>query len=290
MSNTSAANLGSVNALWRYPVKSMMGEEMKVAEFTQRGIIGDRSYALIDPSNGKVVSAKNPRKWGALLDFQANFIEAPRAGEKMPPVEIALTDGSVMRSDDSNVNALLSSVLKREVRLGATPPEAASLEEYWPPIDGLAHQDTVTDETIAMAAPGTFFDCAPVHILTTGTLERLKEAYPSGLFDVRRFRPNILVESAQQSDFVENAWVGQTLAVGDAVRLRVINPCFRCVMTILPQGDLPNDPGILRTAVQQNNIKGQMTEKVMPSVGVYAVVVRGGRIGNGDPVRFAKSG
>jgi len=286
MANTSAVNLGSVSALWRYPVKSMMGEEMKVAEFTQRGIIGDRSYALIDPSNGKVVSAKNPRKWGALLDFRANFIEAPRAGEKMPPVEIALTDGSHMRSDERNINALLSSVLKREVRLGATPPEAASLEEYWPPIDGLAHQDTITDETIAMAAPGTFFDCAPVHILTTGTLERLKEAYPSGLFDVRRFRPNIVVETAQQRDFVENAWVGQTLAVGDAVRLRVINPCFRCVMTTLPQGDLPNDPGILRTAVQQNSIKGTMSERVMPSVGVYAVVMRGGRIGNGDSVRF----
>jgi uncharacterized protein len=289
MSNTSVVNLGAVSALWRYPVKSMMGEEMTVAEFTQRGINGDRSYALIDPTNGKVVSAKNPRKWGALLDFRANFIEAPRAGDKMPPVEIALTDGTHMRSDQRDVNELLSNVLKREVRLATTPPEAASLEEYWPPIDGLPHTDTVTDESIAMAAPGTFFDCAAIHILTTGTLERLKETYPSGLFDVRRFRPNIVVETAQKSDFVENAWVGQTLAVGDAVRLRVINPCFRCVMTTLPQGDLPNDPGILRTAAQQNSIKGQMSEQVMPSIGVYAVVVRGGRIGNGDLVRFEES-
>jgi uncharacterized protein len=288
MSSTSALNLGSVSALWRYPVKSMMGEEMAIADFTQLGIIGDRSYALIDPSNGKVVSAKNPRKWGTLLDFRANFIEVPSSGERIPAVEIALTDGTHMNSDQMDVNTLLSNALKREVRLSTTPPKAASLEEYWPPIDGLAYQDTVTDETIAMAAPGTFFDAAPVHILTTSTLERLKEAYPSGLFDVRRFRPNIVVKT-DESDFVENRWVGKTLAIGDAVLLRVINPCFRCVMTNLPQADLPNDSGILRTVVQHNSIKRPMTEQVMPSVGVYAVVVRGGRIGNGDPVRFEES-
>jgi hypothetical protein len=89
---------------------------------------------------------------------------------------------------------------------------------------------------------GTFFDAAAVHVLTTATIERLREFFPHGRFEVRRFRPNIVVEPVTtEEDFVENDWLGRTLTIGDELRLSITNPCPRCVMTTLPQGDLPRD-------------------------------------------------
>ena len=141
-------------------------------------------------------------------------------------------------------------------------------------MDGLDHRDTVTD----FALPeGTFFDVATVHLLTTATLDRLRELYPQGRFEIRRFRPNIVVQLASgEKGFPENAWIGHTLAVGEALRLNITAPCGRCVMTTLAQGDLLNDPGILRTAALQNRA----------NVGVYAAVVQGGTIRRGDLVRL----
>ena len=116
-----------------------------------------------------------------------------------------------------------------------------------------------------------------MHLLTTATLDRLRLMYPQGRFEVRRFRPNIVVETANdEKEFAENAWIGQIVAIGDAVRLSITGPCGRCVMTTLPQGDLPKDAGILRTAVQQNHA----------NVGVYASVLQGGKVRRGDSVRL----
>lgn len=274
MSNTTQSELGSVVSLWRYPVKSMMGEELNAAEVTPRGLLGDRAYALLDSSSGKVVSAKNPRKWPNLFEFRAAFVEPPRTGEKIPPLRITLPDGRIATSDRRDLDELLTVVLGRDVRLATAVPDTPSLEEYWPDMEGLAHRETVTDEAIPA---GTFFDLAVTHVLTTATLNRLRELYPEGRFEVRRFRPNIVVQPASgEKKFVENAWVGHTLAIGDEVRLNVTGPCPRCVMTTLPQGDLPKDPGILRTAAQNNQV----------NVGVYAAVERGGKIRRGDPVRL----
>ena len=274
MTSTTSVGLSSVVALWRYPVKSMMGEELNAADITQRGLLGDRAYALVDRSTGKVVSAKNPRKWSKIFDFRAAFVEAPRSGQKIPPVRITLPNGTIATTEQGDLEQALSDVLGREVTLAATAPETSSLEEYWPDLDGLAHRETVTDESMPA---GTFFDLAVIHVLTTATIDRLREFYPQGRFEVRRFRPNIVVEpDSGAKGFVENDWIGHTLAVGKEVRLSITGPCPRCVMTTLPQGDLPRDPGILRTAAQHNQV----------NVGVYANVVRGGVLRRGDPVRL----
>ncbi len=265
----------------------MMGEELNAAEITERGVLGDRAYALVDRSDGKVASAKNPRKWPQLFDFRAAFVDAPRPGATMPPVRISLPNGTVVTSGQSDLNQILSRALNREVTLDATESghrEAVEsslptswtpkAEEYWPDMEGLDHRDTVTDFDLP---EGTFFDCAVVHLLTTATLDRLRELYPPGRFEVRRFRPNVVVETASgMKDFVENAWIGETLALGDAVRLSVTGPCPRCVMTTLPQGDLAKDPGILRTAAQHNHA----------NVGLYASVLRGGTVRRGDVIRL----
>ena len=266
--------LGSIVSLWRYPVKSMLGEELNAAEVTERGLLGDRAYALVDSADGKVASAKNPRKWPQLFDCRAALADAPRAGVKAPPVRITLPDGTIVNSEQPGVDQIFSKVLKREVKLSALPDvRTATAEEYWPDIEGLDHRDTVTDFGLP---EGTFFDCALVHLLTTATLDRLRELYPQGRFEVRRFRPNIVVETANERDFVENAWIGQVLAIGDSVRLGVTGPCPRCVMTTLSQSDLPKDPGILRSAAQHNRA----------NVGIYASVLEGGTVRRGDSVRL----
>ena len=286
MSASTETGLGSVVALWRYPVKSMMGEELNAAMVTTRGLWGDRAYGLVDCADGKVASAKNPRKWPRLFDFRAALVDIVQTGA-MPPVRITLPDGTVVPNERSDLNQILSRALNREVSLEATalsqeagpesPPSVsptAKAEEYWPDMEGLDYRDTVTDFELP---EGTFFDCAVVHLLTTATLDRLRELYPEGRFEVRRFRPNVVVQAAGgMKTFVENGWIGHTVAIGDAVRLTITGPCPRCVMTTLAQGDLPKDPGILRAAAQHNQV----------NVGVYASVLQGGEIRRGDPVRL----
>jgi uncharacterized protein YcbX len=288
MSGSMQTSLGSVVALWRYPVKSMMGEELNRAEVTERGLVGDRAYALVDGADGKVASAKNPRKWPELFDFRAALVAPPRPDADVPPVRITLPDGTIVTSDEGDLDRILSEALHREVALEAAErghtqvgdasspnnPQTAQAEEYWPDMEGLDYRDMVTDFDLPT---GTFFDCATVHVLTTATLDRLRALYPQGRFEVRRFRPNVVVELADDvKDFVENGWVGHTLALGAAVRLRITGPCPRCVMTTLPQADLPKDPGILRTAALHNQV----------NVGVYASVVQGGAVRRGDAIRL----
>jgi len=266
--------LGSVVSLWRYPVKSMMGEELNASEITERGLVGDRGYAVVDKADGKAASAKNPRKWPNLFDFRASLANAETA-TKSPPVRIVLPDGSLVKSDQGDLDEILSKALDRDVTLRAAQGSSVDIEEYWPDMEGLSHRNTVTDFTLP---EGTFFDDAPLHLLTTATLDRLRELYPQGRFEVRRFRPNVVVElSSGEKGFAEDAWVGHTVAIGADVRLKITKSCGRCVMTTLAQGDLPKDPGILRTAAEHNKV----------NVGVYAAVTRGGTIRRGDPVTLA---
>jgi len=286
MSSESIA--ASVLSVLRYPVKSMMGEELTVADVTEGGLVGDRAYALIDKNTGKIASAKNPRKWARLFDCYANFVESPHKGRPLPPVRIMLPDGSDLRSDQPNMNVTLSRFFEREVTLAETAPDSPALEEYWPDIDGLSHREMVTDETIALSAPkGSFFDYAVAHVLTANTLNRLRELYPQGRFEGRRFRPNIIVMVGKgEPNFVENEWVGLIVEIGESLMLNVTNPCPRCVMTTLPQADLPQDHGILRAAAQYNQPYVPALGSALPCVGVYANVVRAGTIRRGDHLRM----
>jgi MOSC domain-containing protein len=264
---------GRVASLWRYPVKSMLGEELQAAEITSRGVRGDRAYALVDLETGRVASAKHPRKWPTLFQFRAAFTD-PLQPET---VRITLPDGRTVTSDAEDCNEALSRSLGRSVRLDGVDLNDASrasrAEGYWPDVEGLASPDTEFEFGLR---PGMFFDGAILHLLTTATLNRLTEFYPEGRFDPRRYRPNIVIEPPSgDRGFVENDWIGQTLAIGNDVQLTITRPCGRCVMTTLPQGDLPADPGILRTVVQHNHA----------NVGVYASVARGGTIRRGDAVR-----
>jgi uncharacterized protein len=198
-----------------------------------------------------------------------------KSHKNIPPVRITLPDGTqILSSKGADADHTLSKVLGRQVRLMRADLEKPSYEEYWPNIEGLAQRETVTDENMP---PRTFFDISVIHILTSSTIHRLRELYPEGRFEVRRFRPNIVIDSASgEKDFIENSWIGKKIAIGQDVVVRVTGPCTRCVMITLPQGDLPRDSGILKTVAKFNQV----------NVGVYASVIRGGTIHRGDPVRL----
>lgn len=279
MSDSEQTIIGSVVSLWRYPVKSMLGEELDTTQITERGLVGDRAYAVVDKTDGKVATAKNPRKWPRLFDCRATFEEARSDGAAIPRVRITLPDGRTVASDQSDRSEILSEALERNVTLQSAGSNrqdgiASVSEEYWPDMEGLDHRDTVTDFELP---DGTFFDMGTLHLLTMATLERLRKLYPLGLFEIPRFRPNVVLETVDGSnEFVENRWVGQTLVIGEEVCISVTEPCPRCVMTTLPQNDLPKDVDILRTAVKHNHA----------NVGVYASVVRGGTVRLRDSVRM----
>jgi len=271
----------TVSTLWRYPVKSMQGEELNASAITQTGILGDRVFACIDNDTGKVASAKNPKKWPDIFAYRAAYCEAPQIGS-LPPVWITLPDGTVVRSDAANLNELLSAALSRSVSLQNVAPEQPNLEQFWPEHEGDANE--ISNEAMAADAPqGTFFDYAAVHIITTSSLETLQTAYPKGRFEARRFRPNIVIDTQGQAGFVENGWVGKTLCIGD-VQLQVTDPCPRCVMPTLAQGDLPNDPAIFKHGIALNNVLVPFAGKALPSIGVYAKVLLPGFVRRGAMV------
>lgn len=284
-----AVETGTAVAVWRYPVKSMRGEELEAADVTPHGLLGDRAYALIDNADGKAATAKNPGKWPSMFAFRAQFSEPPRPGAAMPAVRITLPDGSAVSTAAHDCDQALSRILNRTVTLAkaergrisgvqtSLPAWSGKSEEYRLDMEGVDQGNSVQDFTLPA---GTFFDGALVHLVTTATLARLHELYPAGRFDAPRFRPNVVVDMGHGAKgFVEQGWIGRTVTVG-GVKLKITGSCARCVMTTLPQGDLPKDTGILKTAVRHNQ----------SHVGVYAAVVSEGLIRRGDAVQVDASG
>ncbi|MDL5159128.1 MOSC domain-containing protein [Actinomycetospora termitidis] len=289
----------TIAAIHRYPVKSMQGESLQRAAFDERGVVGDRAYALLDVETGIVASAKVPKRWPQLLRFSAAFVDEPVLGESAPPVVITFPDGSTRRSDDPTINEALSSVLGRDVTLITTPPEGAGFEEIWPEIDDLAPQHIIdattarqedTGEAIsrfdvaAFAPTGRFYDLAAIHVITESTLARLGELAPDSRFDVRRYRPNVVLADTDPG-FVENDWVGREMSLGDAVRVSYTFQTMRCVMTTLAQEDLPEDRDTLRTVAKHNRVHIEKPEVAgkWACAGVYADVTAGGELAVGDP-------
>src|SRR5713101_5555515 len=227
---TISEDVGSVAALWRFPVKSMGGEQLRDVEVTERGVLGDRAYALIDKDTGKVVSAKSARLFPSVLDCKAAFVEPPRRGNDLPAVQILLRDGTTVRSDSNEVDRVLSAYFKRNVTLGRASPDDVTIEQYHPDVEDAdpgGKRDTVVAQKLGaalfaelgMESPvpvGSFFDVFPLSVLTTSTLAQLDGVRPESRFDQRRFRMNVIVKT-ERPGFVENGWGGHELGVGGGV-------------------------------------------------------------------------
>lgn len=287
---------GAVAGLWRFPVKSMRGEQLEEVEVTERGVLGDRAYALIDTDTGKVVSAKSVKLFPSLFDCKATFIEPPSEDGELPPVQISLPDGTSVTSDSGDVDDVLSAHFRRKVTLEQAAPDDFTIDQYHPDVedaDPEGHRNTVVAQKLGaalfaelgMESPvpvGSFFDAFPLSVLTTSTLEQLSELRPQTRFDQRRFRMNVIVKT-ERPGFIENDWIGHELGLGDGVLLKVALPDPRCVMTTLAQEDLPQDTDVLRTLIRHNRVQvGDLGQ--FPCAGVYAVIATPGTVRVGAPV------
>jgi uncharacterized protein YcbX len=261
----------------------MLGEDVAASDVTAAGLAGDRRLAVVSQRTGKVASAKHPRLWRGLLTMSAFA-----AGGS---VRITLPDGKTLWDTDADVDAVLSEVLGQPVTLAATPPPGASLDRAVPEAvlrDGVDAEVPVERSGIA---PGTFFDFAPVHLMTTSTLRRIAALSPRRRAEPERYRPNIVIRTdavgSGAGGFTENGWLHRELRVGDDLVLRVIARTPRCAVPTLAHGRLARDPDALRVLARHNRVTALDGRGPEPCAGVYAEVVNPGRIRTGDTVRFA---
>lgn len=145
--------VGNLSMLCRFPVKSRVGERLEEAEFTERGLVGDRAYSLMDEETGKVASAKSVRLFPHLLACWAAFVEPPRVGREQPPVRIALPDGTSVTSDSADADRLLSAFFRRRVRLARAAPDDFTIDQYHPDVENADpfHRDTLIEQKLGAA-------------------------------------------------------------------------------------------------------------------------------------------
>jgi uncharacterized protein YcbX len=278
--------VGTVSDLRRYPVKSMLGEQLERADVTERGIAGDRAYALVDDETGKVVSVKRPRRWGRIFELAASTDDGT--------VGVSFPSGATLAIDDPRLPARLSDFFGRAVSVATAPPPGAGYDEVWagelkagaPPYLGmqttLIDGEEFIDGGAFMRDHKDFFDFGSLHLVATASTKQLARQAPESRFEARRFRPNIVVDTPEAA-FIETLWQGHTLTIGD-VRLTVGIPVPRCVMTTLAQGDLAADRNVLRTISKYNGLDILGTGTPYPCLGVYADASTGGEIAVGDTV------
>jgi uncharacterized protein len=280
-----------VAELWRYPVKSMIGEAHDRLTLTTQGVVGDRGWAVRDEVRGGIRGAK---KIGGLMTLTAQYTNGPGG-----PVAISLPDGGQVTSDDVEVDAQLSAALGHRVTLQALRP-ADDLDHYRrgaPDSDDLmvelraifGREDdeplpdlSVFPEVILEyeSPPGTYVDAFPVLLLTTSALGSLEDALPESVIDVRRFRPNVVIDTGDLPGHPEFDWPGRRIRLGTAV-LEVTVPCPRCVMVTRPIDErLPADRSILRHIVRELD----------QNVGVYANVVKPGSVAVADTAELLDEG
>lgn len=283
------STVGRVKSIWRYPVKSMMGEDLQHCEVGPLGLPGDRGWALRDD-----IQVRGAKKFPVLMQCRAEYLSEPTSGT-IPDVRFELPDGSTTDSQDKDINRKLSNVVGKPVRLYPRQPakdldhyrreekiDAESSRELFgrlpdeplPDLRKMIPAD-ILDQLKDYTSPlGTYFDAFPVHFVTTSWLAELKKQNPTTRFEAQRFRPNFLIESSDEG-YVEESWCGGTIRIGTA-ELKCEVPTVRCSMTIQETGDLPKDPKVLRTIVSSS---GQ-------NVGAYARISKVGLVRIGDPVEL----
>jgi uncharacterized protein len=290
--------MATVTELWRYPVKSMQGERVGSSRIDERGLAFDRAYALVDAATGKLASAKRPRPWGALMQMCARVIDDGSGGSP-PVVEVDFGgESTVIRgADDAPASKTIGEWVGREVRIVSVAPEAATFEEVWVPDMGAPESMyapvTAEDEDGlpvlsvpgSLGAPnGALFDFSSLHILAAASIRSLSAALGGASVDVRRFRPNLLIETEDgAADYPDNQWSRSVLRVGGSLEVQGMMATMRCVMVTLPQGELAPAREVLQTLNRVNRLDVPSMGSY-PCIGVYARVVRAGTVSEGDEV------
>lgn len=283
--------VGTLVELRRYPVKSMDGELLEEVELGAGGLPGDRAWAVRDEVRGGIRGAK---KIPALMRLRARYASPP-APAGSSPAEITLPDGSIVGTGDLDVSDRLSKAIDHPVSLWPLLPADAldhyrrgaptheDLEQELRSVFGRLPDEPLPDLSIFPRAifefespPGTYFDAFPLLLLSESSLREMEKRAPGSVFDVRRFRPNLVVGDTDASAlFPEQEWRGQRLQIGEAT-LEVTVECPRCVMVTHGFEELPKDPGVMRALVRESG----------GNLGVYATVEAPGRVRVGDPIRL----
>jgi hypothetical protein len=267
----------------------MQGEKPASVELLEKGIEGDRNWAVRDEKRGGLSGAK---RFPDLMRFSSTLVE-DLSSDGSREAEIVFPDGQRRSSSDPALAKHISEALGQEVtfwpllpeeevdhyRLGA--PVHSDIETELRAIFGRTDEESLPDlsifppETFQFASPpGSYYDVYPLHVMTSASLSTLQERAPESVMDVRRFRPSILIGEAESGDpFPEAAWCGKRLGLGEA-EIEIVSECPRCVMTTHGFGDLAKDPSVMRALVRENN----------GNLGVYAKPIKTGRIQVGDPV------
>ncbi|TNH21513.1 MOSC domain-containing protein [Micromonospora orduensis] len=270
---------GRLVQLRRYPVKSLLGERIPAAEVGVAGVVGDRALALLDRASGRVASAKQPHRWRDLLTLRAT-------GGTPDPIRITLPDGRYLSAADPTVDQALSAAVGHPVTVVDTLPDGATLLRSHPDAvlaAGLTDEVPADESRLGAVVPGTFFDFAPIHLVTTATLDRITGSLPPGAGTVERYRPNLVLDTETEA-FAENGWVGRELRVGPDLVLAVLAPTPRCAVPTLAHGPLPREAEALRVPARLNRVEPLPGMGPQPCVGAYARVVRAGRVADGDRV------
>ncbi|NKY56405.1 MOSC domain-containing protein [Nocardia flavorosea] len=252
----------------------MLGEDVPELVVDNGGALGDRALAVIDTATGRVATAKQPKLWRRLL--QCSAAGAPGR------VRITLPDGRIIEIDTDDAARHLSELLEREVRLADQCPDGAEMERADPEevlAKGIDAASNYVTGPVARATPGTsFVDYAPLHLVTTASLDRLD-------VEAERYRPNLIVTTpAGFPPYGENDWVGKELSIGE-VRLSAITATPRCAVPTLEHGDLPRSPEAVRRPMAENRVEVAIPGRgALPCAGVYLTVLQGGTIRTGDPL------
>jgi uncharacterized protein YcbX len=260
---TDPEPVGRVAELYRYPVKSMQGRAVDQLDVRSGGVVGDRRFGLVDAASGALLSAKRfGRLLGAVVDED---------GATLPDGSRIALDGPSAEAD-----AALSAWLGRDVRMSeATPATAVAYEMTFDPPNDDA-------EYYAIDAPrGSFLDLADVHLVCRGTLERCAAQRPDLDWDVRRFRPNVVIDAPQLDAFGEDGWVGRRVHLGSVV-LAADQATVRCAMPLRAQPGVGDRPEL----VSQPALYGALEELHANHLGLYLSVVEPGVVAVGDPVRI----
>ncbi len=277
--------VGTIRSMMRFPVKSLLGETVTACAINDAGLDGDRAYALLDPSTGKIASAKQPNLWRKLLSFSA------RTGMADDADAIVVSDqsGNEIKLRDAAFDAKLSEWIGREVKLIDVRPAGIELNRARPDevmADGV---DTlVTQDVLAIAAgspAGGFFDFAPLHLMTSASLDAASAAAPEASIQAERYRPNIVIESSSSAAFAENGWIGRKLRIGSSVCVEVIAPTPRCAVPMLSHGSLPHSREAVSVVNKLNKIEFPLLGPgTFPCLGAYATVTAAGLVKCGDQV------
>jgi len=276
--------IGTIGAIMRYPVKSLLGESLNESAITSGGVDGDRSHALVDASTGKIASAKQPNLWRDLLTFSAST-----AGTSPLSIVISDGDGNLVPHTDPDFGAKLSKLLGREVTLIDVRPPGIELNRARPDevlTEGL--DATVTQDVLAIAAAapaGGFFDFAQLHLMTSASLDAIRTAAPDASIEADRYRPNFVIETLPSMAFAENEWIGRHIRIGESVRIEVIAPTPRCAVPMLVHGSLPYSREAVATVNRLNQVEFPLLGPgTFPCLGAYATVLAAGPVKLGDEV------